>query len=73
MIDSGSSRSNVYLYEWPGEKENETGVVTEIDNCRVPGESLSLQQEEHIAASVCTVKVIFTRIKFKQMLGKIIK
>uniref|UniRef100_A0A3P9P6C1 Ectonucleoside triphosphate diphosphohydrolase 3 n=1 Tax=Poecilia reticulata TaxID=8081 RepID=A0A3P9P6C1_POERE len=26
VIDSGSSRSNVYLYEWPGEKENETGV-----------------------------------------------
>uniref|UniRef100_A0A3Q3WPP5 Uncharacterized protein n=1 Tax=Mola mola TaxID=94237 RepID=A0A3Q3WPP5_MOLML len=39
VIDAGSSRSNVYLYEWPGEKENETGVVTEIMNCRVAGES----------------------------------
>ena len=43
VIDSGSSRSNVYLYEWPGEKENETGVVTEIQNCKVQGEPLSLQ------------------------------
>lgn len=41
VIDAGSSRSNLYVYEWPGEKENETGVVTESLNCRVPGESLS--------------------------------
>lgn len=41
VIDSGSSRSSVYVYEWPGEKENETGVVTEIMNCRVAGESVS--------------------------------
>uniref|UniRef100_A0A8C2WZL4 Ectonucleoside triphosphate diphosphohydrolase 3 n=1 Tax=Cyclopterus lumpus TaxID=8103 RepID=A0A8C2WZL4_CYCLU len=41
VIDSGSSRSNVYLYEWPGEKQNETGVVTEIMNCRVSGAGIS--------------------------------
>ncbi|XP_039972762.1 ectonucleoside triphosphate diphosphohydrolase 3 [Xiphias gladius] len=41
VVDSGSSRSNVYLYEWPGEKENETGVVTEIMNCRVTGDGIS--------------------------------
>ncbi|XP_069549273.1 ectonucleoside triphosphate diphosphohydrolase 3 [Brachyistius frenatus] len=41
VIDSGSSRSNVYLYEWPGEKQNETGVVTEIMNCKVTGIPIS--------------------------------
>ncbi|KAM6935454.1 ectonucleoside triphosphate diphosphohydrolase 3 isoform 2-T2 [Lycodopsis pacificus] len=41
VIDAGSSRSNVYLYEWPGEKENETGVVTETMNCRVLGAGIS--------------------------------
>uniref|UniRef100_UPI0037E8D635 ectonucleoside triphosphate diphosphohydrolase 3 n=1 Tax=Semicossyphus pulcher TaxID=241346 RepID=UPI0037E8D635 len=41
VIDSGSSRSNVYLYEWPGEKENETGVVMEKANCRVAGDGIS--------------------------------
>ncbi|KAM4736445.1 ectonucleoside triphosphate diphosphohydrolase 3 isoform 2-T2 [Anableps anableps] len=41
VIDSGSSRSNVYLYEWPGEKENETGVVTEKMNCKVKGVPIS--------------------------------
>uniref|UniRef100_A0A8C2X3B8 Uncharacterized protein n=1 Tax=Cyclopterus lumpus TaxID=8103 RepID=A0A8C2X3B8_CYCLU len=42
VIDSGSSRSNVHLYEWPGEKQNETGVVTEIINCRVSGDNFRL-------------------------------
>ncbi|XP_017265520.1 ectonucleoside triphosphate diphosphohydrolase 3 [Kryptolebias marmoratus] len=41
VIDSGSSRSNVYLYEWPGEKKNETGVVTEKMNCKVKGVAIS--------------------------------
>ncbi|XP_077454160.1 ectonucleoside triphosphate diphosphohydrolase 3 isoform X2 [Stigmatopora argus] len=41
VIDSGSSRSNIYLYEWPGEKENETGVVMEKMNCKVSGVAIS--------------------------------
>ncbi|XP_077433041.1 ectonucleoside triphosphate diphosphohydrolase 3 [Vanacampus margaritifer] len=41
VIDSGSSRSNIYLYEWPGEKENETGVVKEMLNCKVSGVPIS--------------------------------
>ncbi|XP_029927390.1 ectonucleoside triphosphate diphosphohydrolase 3 [Myripristis murdjan] len=41
VIDSGSSRSTVYLYEWPGEKKNETGVVKEVLHCRVAGNGIS--------------------------------
>lgn len=41
VIDAGSSRSNVYLYEWPGAKENETGIVTETLNCKVDGNAIS--------------------------------
>lgn len=41
VIDSGSSRSSIYLYEWPGEKENETGIVREVMNCRVAGDGIS--------------------------------
>lgn len=41
VIDSGSSRSNIYLYQWPGEKQNETGVVAERLNCRVAGDGIS--------------------------------
>ncbi|XP_061772217.1 ectonucleoside triphosphate diphosphohydrolase 3 isoform X3 [Nerophis ophidion] len=41
VIDSGSSRSTIYVYEWPGEKQNETGVVEEKRNCKVPGDGIS--------------------------------
>ncbi|XP_026150151.1 ectonucleoside triphosphate diphosphohydrolase 3 [Mastacembelus armatus] len=65
VIDSGSSRSNVHLYEWPGEKENETGVVTEILNCRVAGDGISEMKvdaqkdaESWKAFKVCMDKII---------------
>ncbi|CAL9705436.1 unnamed protein product [Knipowitschia caucasica] len=41
VIDSGSSRSTIYLYQWPGEKQNETGMVKELMNCRVAGDGIS--------------------------------
>lgn len=41
VIDSGSSRSNVFVYEWPGEKQNDTGVVEQLMNCRVNGSPIS--------------------------------
>ncbi|KAJ0065810.1 hypothetical protein NL108_000034, partial [Boleophthalmus pectinirostris] len=41
VIDSGSSRSNIYLYEWPGDKQNETGMVKEVMNCKVAGDGIS--------------------------------
>lgn len=54
VIDSGSSRSTVYVYEWPGEKENETGVVTEKINCRVEGESWLFVRGEERQTKVCS-------------------
>ncbi|XP_072317545.1 ectonucleoside triphosphate diphosphohydrolase 3 [Eucyclogobius newberryi] len=41
VIDSGSSRSTIYLYEWPGEKQNETGMVKEVISCKVRGDGIS--------------------------------
>lgn len=41
VVDSGSSRSNIYLYKWPGDKQNDTGVVVQVMNCRVPGAGIS--------------------------------
>uniref|UniRef100_A0A8C6URD9 Ectonucleoside triphosphate diphosphohydrolase 3 n=1 Tax=Neogobius melanostomus TaxID=47308 RepID=A0A8C6URD9_9GOBI len=41
VIDAGSSRSNIYLYEWPGDKQNETGIVRQVKNCRVKGDGIS--------------------------------
>ncbi|XP_034031169.1 ectonucleoside triphosphate diphosphohydrolase 3 isoform X2 [Thalassophryne amazonica] len=49
VIDAGSSRSNVFLYEWPGEKQNDTGVVEEKRNCKVKGPGIS---EMHTNAKI---------------------
>lgn len=37
MLDAGSSHTNLYIYKWPAEKENDTGVVTQIEECKVKG------------------------------------
>lgn len=41
VVDSGSSRSTIYLYQWPAEKENNTGVVVENMHCQVEGNGIS--------------------------------
>lgn len=38
VVDAGSSRTTVYVYEWPAEKENDTGVVSQTFKCNVKGE-----------------------------------
>ncbi|XP_033837563.1 ectonucleoside triphosphate diphosphohydrolase 3 [Periophthalmus magnuspinnatus] len=64
VIDSGSSRSNIYLYEWPGEKQNETGIVKEVMNCRVAGDGISEMKvdPEKDAASWKAFKACMTNI-----------
>eukprot|EP00079_Xenopus_tropicalis_P032228 XP_017945999.1 PREDICTED: ectonucleoside triphosphate diphosphohydrolase 1-like [Xenopus tropicalis] len=37
VLDAGSSHTSVYIYEWPAEKENDTGVVQQINECKVEG------------------------------------
>ncbi|KAK2090094.1 hypothetical protein P7K49_031350 [Saguinus oedipus] len=37
VLDAGSSRTTVYVYQWPAEKENNTGVVSQTFKCSVKG------------------------------------
>uniref|UniRef100_A0A8C0FCY1 Ectonucleoside triphosphate diphosphohydrolase 3 n=1 Tax=Bubo bubo TaxID=30461 RepID=A0A8C0FCY1_BUBBB len=41
FLDAGSSRTTVYVYEWPAEKENDTGVVSQTFKCNVKGPGIS--------------------------------
>ncbi|KAM6169892.1 ectonucleoside triphosphate diphosphohydrolase 3 [Rhynchocyon petersi] len=41
VLDAGSSRTTVYLYQWPAEKENDTGVVSQTLRCSVRGSGIS--------------------------------
>ncbi|XP_028004912.1 ectonucleoside triphosphate diphosphohydrolase 1 isoform X2 [Eptesicus fuscus] len=41
VLDAGSSHTTLYIYMWPAEKENDTGVVTQIGECMVQGPGIS--------------------------------
>uniref|UniRef100_A0A8C0GSL6 Ectonucleoside triphosphate diphosphohydrolase 1 n=1 Tax=Chelonoidis abingdonii TaxID=106734 RepID=A0A8C0GSL6_CHEAB len=41
VLDAGSSHTNLYVYEWPAEKENDTGVVHQVEVCKVEGLGIS--------------------------------
>ncbi|XP_062988533.1 ectonucleoside triphosphate diphosphohydrolase 1 [Elgaria multicarinata webbii] len=41
VLDAGSSHTSLYIYEWPAEKENDTGVVQQVHMCGVDGPGIS--------------------------------
>ncbi|XP_004368470.1 ectonucleoside triphosphate diphosphohydrolase 3 [Trichechus manatus latirostris] len=41
VLDAGSSRTTVYVYQWPAEKENNTGVVSQTFRCSMRGSGIS--------------------------------
>ncbi|KAM5141088.1 ectonucleoside triphosphate diphosphohydrolase 1 isoform 2-T2 [Mantella aurantiaca] len=41
VLDAGSSHTSLYIYQWPAEKENDTGVVQQLEDCKVEGNGIS--------------------------------
>ncbi|XP_041825329.1 ectonucleoside triphosphate diphosphohydrolase 2 [Melanotaenia boesemani] len=41
VLDAGSSHTALYIYKWPGDKQNGTGVVTQHRECHVNGGGIS--------------------------------
>uniref|UniRef100_A0A3B4F7S2 Ectonucleoside triphosphate diphosphohydrolase 8 n=1 Tax=Pundamilia nyererei TaxID=303518 RepID=A0A3B4F7S2_9CICH len=41
VLDAGSSHTSVYIYKWPADKQNNTGIVTQHDECHVKGGGIS--------------------------------
>ncbi|XP_043109437.1 ectonucleoside triphosphate diphosphohydrolase 1 isoform X2 [Puntigrus tetrazona] len=41
VLDAGSSHTSVFIYEWPAEKENNTGMVRQKHTCNVKGKGIS--------------------------------
>ncbi|KAM4028571.1 ectonucleoside triphosphate diphosphohydrolase 3 isoform 4-T5 [Anomaloglossus baeobatrachus] len=62
VLDAGSSRTTVYVYQWPAEKENNTGVVSQTFKCNVNGLGISsyASEPEKAAKNIdnCMKKVI---------------
>ncbi|CAL8327415.1 unnamed protein product [Boreogadus saida] len=41
VVDAGSSHTAMYIYKWPADKQNGTGLVTQHRECRVKGGGIS--------------------------------
>ncbi|NXT96761.1 ENTP8 diphosphohydrolase, partial [Anhinga rufa] len=41
VFDAGSTHTALYIYRWPADKENGTGVVSQLEACKVPGPGIS--------------------------------
>ncbi|XP_072523971.1 ectonucleoside triphosphate diphosphohydrolase 1 isoform X2 [Salminus brasiliensis] len=46
VLDAGSSHTSVYIYQWPAEKENNTGKVQQIHDCNVKGKGISSYSDD---------------------------
>ncbi|NXE14626.1 ENTP8 diphosphohydrolase, partial [Lophotis ruficrista] len=38
VFDAGSTHTALYIYRWPSDKENGTGIVSQVEACTVTGE-----------------------------------
>ncbi|XP_017281005.1 ectonucleoside triphosphate diphosphohydrolase 2 [Kryptolebias marmoratus] len=41
VLDAGSSHTSFYIYKWPADKQNGTGVVTQHRECHIDGGGIS--------------------------------
>uniref|UniRef100_A0A663NED7 Ectonucleoside triphosphate diphosphohydrolase 8 n=1 Tax=Athene cunicularia TaxID=194338 RepID=A0A663NED7_ATHCN len=41
VFDAGSTHTALYIYRWPADKENGTGIVSQVEACTAPGEGIS--------------------------------
>lgn len=40
ILDAGSSHTSMFIYKWPADKQNGTGIVTQHSECHAKGELL---------------------------------
>ncbi|XP_050980890.1 ectonucleoside triphosphate diphosphohydrolase 1 isoform X2 [Labeo rohita] len=50
VLDAGSSHTSVFIYEWPAEKENNTGMVRQKHTCNVEGKGISSYSNNPVGA-----------------------
>ncbi|GAB0198302.1 ectonucleoside triphosphate diphosphohydrolase 2 [Grus japonensis] len=50
VLDAGSSHTAMFVYKWPADKENDTGVVSEHSMCDVEGPGISSYRSNPPAA-----------------------
>ncbi|NWR95713.1 ENTP8 diphosphohydrolase, partial [Furnarius figulus] len=50
VFDAGSTHTSLYTYRWPADKENGTGIVSQVDVCSVSGPGISSYADDPAGA-----------------------
>ncbi|NXS59620.1 ENTP8 diphosphohydrolase, partial [Brachypteracias leptosomus] len=50
VFDAGSTHTSLYIYRWPADKENGTGIVSQVDSCTVDGPGISSYADDPAGA-----------------------
>ncbi|XP_027582912.2 ectonucleoside triphosphate diphosphohydrolase 8 [Pipra filicauda] len=50
VFDAGSTHTSLYTYRWPADKENGTGIVSQVDVCTVEGPGISSYADDPAGA-----------------------
>ncbi|XP_072489211.1 ectonucleoside triphosphate diphosphohydrolase 8 [Notamacropus eugenii] len=50
VFDAGSSHTSLYVYKWPADKENDTGIVSQALSCDVTGSGISQYANDPVKA-----------------------
>ncbi|CAB1315273.1 unnamed protein product [Coregonus sp. 'balchen'] len=58
VFDAGSTHTSLYMYRWPGNKENNTGVVSQMLVCDVDGDGISSYAQDPAAAGLSLRKCL---------------
>ncbi|NWU93341.1 ENTP8 diphosphohydrolase, partial [Upupa epops] len=52
VFDAGSTHTALYIYQWPADKENGTGIVSQVKSCSVSGPGISSYADNPAEAGV---------------------
>ncbi|NWZ68901.1 ENTP8 diphosphohydrolase, partial [Acrocephalus arundinaceus] len=50
VFDAGSTHTSLYIYRWPADKENDTGIVSQVEACPVSGPGISSYADDPAGA-----------------------
>ncbi|XP_059193874.1 ectonucleoside triphosphate diphosphohydrolase 2-like [Centropristis striata] len=63
VLDAGSSHTSMYIYRWPADKQNGTGIVTQKSECHVKGGGISSYAGNHGGAAKSLVACLEQAVK----------
>nr|XP_020037492.1 ectonucleoside triphosphate diphosphohydrolase 2 isoform X1 [Castor canadensis] len=58
VLDAGSSHTSMFVYKWPADKENDTGIVGQHSSCDVQGGGISSYADDPSGAGQSLVECL---------------